>query len=103
MLGKIFNKITYYILGLNYNDTQCGFKLFSAIKIKEIIRLCKVGKFCIDVEILYLAKIKNFKVFETGIIWNDKNLKIKWPIKKPKLSQKDKKNISFKNYLKNYE
>ena len=72
LLGKIFNKITYFILGLNYNDTQCGFKLFNAIKLKEITRLCKVGKFCIDVEILYLAKIKKFKVFELGIIWNDK-------------------------------
>ena len=43
------------------------------------------------------------KKHELGIMWNDKNLKIKWPIKKPKLSQKDKKNISFKDYLKNYE
>ena len=43
------------------------------------------------------------KKHELGIIWNDKNIKIKWPIKKPKLSQKDKKNISFKDYLKSYE
>ena len=39
---------------------------------------------------------------EIGIIWNDKNLKVKWPIKKPILSKKDKKNISFKDYLKRY-
>ena len=39
---------------------------------------------------------------EIGIIWNDKNLKIKWPIKRPILSKKDKKNISFKDYIKRY-
>ena len=43
------------------------------------------------------------KKHELGIMWNDKNIKIKWPIKRPKLSQKDKKNISFKDYLKSYE
>jgi dTDP-4-dehydrorhamnose 3,5-epimerase len=32
---------------------------------------------------------------ETGVIWNDKSLKIKWPIKKLVISEKDKKNISF--------
>ena len=33
---------------------------------------------------------------EMGVIWNDADLKIKWPIKKPIISNKDKNNISFK-------
>ena len=40
---------------------------------------------------------------ETGIQWNDIDLKIKWPINNPILSQKDKKNISFKSFMKNYK
>ena len=36
---------------------------------------------------------------ELGIIWNDPKLNIKWPIKKPIISKKDKQNISFKEYL----
>lgn len=36
---------------------------------------------------------------EVGIIWNDPKFNIKWPIKKPILSKKDKLNISFEEYL----
>ena len=36
---------------------------------------------------------------ELGIIWNDPKLNIKWPTKKPIISKKDKKNISFEEYL----
>ena len=32
---------------------------------------------------------------EIGVLWNDKDLKIDWKIKKPILSQKDAKNIPF--------
>ena len=42
------------------------------------------------------------KKHEIGIIWNDKDVKIKWPIKNPILSKKDKNNISLKDYLKKY-
>ena len=37
---------------------------------------------------------------ETGVIWNDKTLKIKWPIKKPILSKKDKRNLKFEELTK---
>ena len=37
---------------------------------------------------------------EIGILWNDPKLKIKWPIKKPILSQKDKINLTLKQFLK---
>ena len=38
--------------------------------------------------------------FEKGIIWNDKGLKIKWPNKKPLVSNKDKKLPSLEQCLK---
>jgi len=37
---------------------------------------------------------------EKGILWNDKFLNIKWPVKNPIISKKDKKNMSFKNFEK---
>ena len=40
------------------------------------------------------------KKSESGIKYNDADLNIKWPIKKPILSSKDKKNLSLKEFLK---
>ena len=37
---------------------------------------------------------------EQTLSWNDKKLKIKWPIKKPILSKKDKKGLSFEEIKK---
>ena len=69
--GKIFNSLVKLILNLNYNDTQCGFKLYNGDKIRNIINFCKVRGFCIDVEILYLLQIFNIKVLEKGVVWFD--------------------------------
>ena len=37
---------------------------------------------------------------EVGLLWNDKDLRIKWPIKNPIISKKDKKNLKFKEFKK---
>jgi len=50
--------------------------------------------------VYYLCTNYRSKDNEIGILWNDKNLKINWPIKKPILSPKDKKNITLKEFEK---
>ena len=56
---------------------------------------------------LIVAEEKNStyraKNHEKGIIWNDKDLNLKLPIKKPLISKKDKLNITFKDFLKKYK
>ena len=37
---------------------------------------------------------------ELGMIWNDPKLKIKWPIKKPIISKKDRQNYNFNEFIK---
>ena len=39
---------------------------------------------------------------ETGIRFDDKNFKIKWPIKKPIISKKDRKNLSFDQFKRKF-
>ena len=51
-------------------------------------------------ESIVLYGISNYRsaINEIGILWNDQTLKIKWPIKRPQISKKDKKNITFNKY-----
>ena len=49
--------------------------------------------------VLYSCTQYRNKNSEHGILWNDKFLKIKWNIKKPILSEKDKKNPDFKDRI----
>ena len=40
------------------------------------------------------------KKYEVGIKYNDKDLDIRWPVKKPLISKKDMHNLSFKEFKK---
>jgi len=51
-----------------------------------------------NIVIYHCTKYRDEKS-ETGNKWNDKTINIKWPVKKPKISDKDSKNISFKNFI----
>jgi dTDP-4-dehydrorhamnose 3,5-epimerase len=44
-----------------------------------------------------------FEKEQSGILWNDSILKIKWPIKKPTISKKDLGNLNFADFLKIYK
>lgn len=50
-------------------------------------------------EVLY--KVDNIynPEFERGILWNDKDLKIDWPLENPIISQKDRFNLTIQQYL----
>ena len=58
------------------------------------------GFLCLSKHCAVYYKCTNYrdKNSEVTIKWNDKNLKIKWPIKKPILSKKDKEGIKFSEF-----
>ena len=51
-----------------------------------------------NVLLYYMTNYRDAKN-ENGIVWNDKNLKIKFPVKKLIISQKDKKLNTFDEFL----
>ena len=55
---------------------------------------------CLDKEnyIVYGCTNYRSKKNEIGIMYNDKDIGIDWPVKKPILSSKDKSNMTFKEY-----
>ena len=57
-----------------------------------------------DFNIIYY-KLSNYyePKFESGILWNDNFIKIKWPKKKPIVSKKDKKLLTFLEFKKAYK
>lgn len=56
--------------------------------------------FCVmsdDAEFIYACTDTYHPEGERGILWNDPDLAVSWPVTKPLLSEKDKRNILFKN------
>lgn len=70
-MGKAFNFFIKSLLLKDFNDTQCGFKLFNGNAARKIAPLLKIDGFCFDVEMLYVAKIKGFKIKEAGVVWEN--------------------------------
>ena len=62
------------------------------------------GFCCLDKENIVYYQNSNYrnKNNEIGILWNDPDINIKWTIKNPILSVKDKKNFSLKEYSNNF-
>ncbi len=52
-----------------------------------------------DVVLHYKCSNYRHKDSETGILWNDEDLNIKWPVKNPIVSTKDKHNLKFKDFI----
>ena len=53
-------------------------------------------------EILYKHDTPYQKDFDFGILWNDKDIGINWPVDDPIISEKDKNLISFEKFTINY-
>ena len=52
-----------------------------------------------NIVLYYMTNYRNAES-EGGIVWNDKMLKIKYPVKKIKVSKKDKKLKTLKDFIK---
>ncbi len=79
LLGEGFKLYRKLIIGLwGIEDTQCGFKGFSAKAAKEVFPKSKIDHFAFDPEILVLAQKSGYKIKEIPVVWkNDLDSKVK--------------------------
>ena len=70
LLGRIFNLALRVILGLQFKDTQCGFKAFTRRSAQAIFPLQKIERWGFDPELLYLARKFGFGVSEVPVAWS---------------------------------
>jgi dolichyl-phosphate beta-glucosyltransferase len=68
--GRIFNLLMRTFTGLDYWDTQCGFKLFETRAAHEIFRRQRIDGFGFDAEALFIASLLGYRVVEVPVRWN---------------------------------
>jgi glycosyltransferase involved in cell wall biosynthesis len=69
LFGRIYNLVLRLTLGLQFADTQCGFKAFKQPAVQAIFPLQKIERWGFDPEILFLARKLKFKVQEIPVAW----------------------------------
>jgi glycosyltransferase involved in cell wall biosynthesis len=70
LLGRIFNLALRLVLGLNFKDTQCGFKAFTRDAATKIFPLQRIERWGFDAELLYLARKFGLAVTEVPVAWS---------------------------------
>lgn len=55
-----------------------------------------------DTEVLYKVDSPYSREKEAGILWNDSDLKINWPVVNPILSEKDKQNLTIREFIEKF-
>lgn len=70
-MGKLFNFFVRKIVGLNFRDTQCGYKLFKSSAAFLIFPEMQINGFGFDVEILFIAERFGLKIIEIPVKWHD--------------------------------
>jgi len=77
-MGKSFNLLMRSMVGLDMQDTQCGFKAFTAKATEAIFSRQKLEGFSFDVEILFLAHKLGFSTVEIPVRWvNEPNSRVR--------------------------
>lgn len=67
--GIIFNGFVRLIVGLSFEDTQCGFKAFVLPRSRIVFEQQRIEEFGFDPEILFLAKRHGLRAVEVPVRW----------------------------------
>jgi dolichyl-phosphate beta-glucosyltransferase len=69
LAGILFNRMVRLIIGVDFADTQCGFKAFRRNRARIIFEQQLTSGFGFDPEILFLARRHGLRVVEIPVRW----------------------------------
>jgi dolichyl-phosphate beta-glucosyltransferase len=70
VVGRVFNVLVQMLAVPGIQDTQCGFKMFSAEAAEALFGCSRLDGLAFDVEVLFLARRAGLSVPEVGIEWH---------------------------------
>jgi len=68
-MGKVFNALVKGLVLEDFNDTQCGFKVFRGETARRLFKEAHIDRFAYDVEILAIAKKRGCRITEEPVKW----------------------------------
>jgi len=71
LLGKVFTLLSQLMLNTWVSDFTCGFKLFNKQAKQQIFDTAVINRWGYDAEIIFLARILDFKIYEIPVYWQD--------------------------------
>lgn len=69
LMGRINNLIIKVMALPDFEDTQCGFKMFSREAAEDLFSVQRMNGIGFDVELLFIAKRRGYTVREVPITW----------------------------------
>jgi glycosyltransferase involved in cell wall biosynthesis len=79
--SRLANRVIQRSLVPGVRDTQCGFKAFTAEAALDLFRVARIDGWAFDLEVLALAKRREFTIAEVGVEWKDDNRSRVSPVK----------------------
>ena len=69
-VGRVFNRLVQILVLPGIEDSQCGFKMFTADAVARIFPLVEVDGWAFDVEALAVARARRLRIVEVPIEWH---------------------------------
>lgn len=69
VMSVVFNRVVQLLLLPGVRDTQCGFKFLRREVAQDLCRMQTIEGWGFDVELLYIAHLRGYRLVETPIQW----------------------------------
>jgi len=69
-MGRIFTHLTQLLALRGFEDTQCGYKCFERDVARDIFSTQVMDGWAFDVEVLYIARRRGYRIAEVPIQWH---------------------------------